>query len=505
MLVFLQFDSPALPLVERLLAAGRLPALAGLRQRGDWQSLDARATILQSATYPTLCTGIDVRRHGIYSAFLWSAAEQRARFAQTFDKPETIWERLGRAGRRSLIVDPLLAWPPREMAGVYLCGWGFEDRMVLQNRALPRSVRRDLARRFGPPPPLDDVYGTRSVATLLEWRRHLAAAPGRAADATLALLERESFDFVWVNFPAAHKAGHQFWDASSVIDEPLDAAAEQSLGRAIEEVYVAVDAAIGRIVAALPSDADLVVFSPTGMAANTSRADILPAMLDAVLAGGRRPASAAPRSPIWKLRASVPARWRSRMARALPDDLVADLTTRLYLRRAGPPPRAIAVPGENKGYIRFNLGGRERDGVVDPASVQALAAEIAEGLNTFLEPDGTRTVERVLPMSEIAGGESYSAGLPDLVVFWNDRPAAGADRVRSPRFGNIARDGVGSGRSGNHVDDAWALLLPARARPLDPGRPPRLTDLGATACALLGADLEGLSGTALLERGEREI
>src|SRR5687767_13633248 len=74
MLALLQFDAAALPVVEAMLADGRLPALANLRARGAWETLDARATVLQSATYPTLCTGVDVREHGLYSSFPWSAA-----------------------------------------------------------------------------------------------------------------------------------------------------------------------------------------------------------------------------------------------------------------------------------------------------------------------------------------------------------------------------------------------------------------------------------------------
>ena len=167
MLAVLQFDSPALPLVESLLAAGRLPALASLRARGQWTTMDARATFLQSSTYMTLCTGVDVREHGVYSAVPWSAEAQRPRFMYSFPHPPTIWERLSASGRRALVVDPTLAWAPRSINGVFLGGWQFEDRMSARAVSLPPSLRRDLARGHRRPPRLDDVYGTRSAASLL--------------------------------------------------------------------------------------------------------------------------------------------------------------------------------------------------------------------------------------------------------------------------------------------------------------------------------------------------
>jgi hypothetical protein len=157
------------------------------------------------------------------------------------------------------------------------------------------------------------------------------------------------------------------------------------------------------------------------------------------------------------------------------------------------------VPGENKGYVRVNLRGRERDGIVEPSELDALLDEITDGLLTFRDQDGTPSISRIMRTQSVAGGGSAVERLPDLVVFWGDAPKTRLTRVWSPAHGEIVRDGVGSGRSGNHVDDAWSLLLPGRSRVRDNGRPPRVTDIGATVCALLGADPVGLSGAPLLE------
>ena len=499
MLALLQFDSVSLPLLRRMLGDGRLPTLAGLARSGRWETLDAGATFLQSSTYMTLCTGVDVREHGVYSAIPWSAADQRPRFMYALPHPPTIWDRLTAAGKRSLVVDPILAWAPGSIHGVYLGGWQFEDRMVARGGSVPRSVRRGLVRRHGRAPRLDDVYGTRRVSSLFAWREHLVRAPARVADAVVDMLRGGTFDLAWINFGAAHKAGHHLWDPGAVVDEPLDDSRQRALREGIADVYAAVDQAIGRIVQALPGDADLIVFSPTGMDANTSRADLLPGMLDAVLLGPARPArEASRRSPIWALRSAIPAGWRDRLARALPDDLVADLATRLYLRRDWSRTRAIAVPGENKGYIRVNLAGRERHGIVRAEEVDELLDRIARGLLTFRDPDGSASISCVDRMTRMTSHGAAVARLPDLVVHWGEYPRSRLTSVTSPVHGEITRWGVGSGRSGNHVDDAWAVVVPGPSRPRDPGRPARITDIGATACALLGADSDGLTGSPLL-------
>lgn len=374
--------------------------------------------------------------------------------------------------------------------------------MVARGLSLPPRARGELSRRRGRPPRLDDVYGTRRASSLHRWREHLVKAPARVADVAIDLLSRESFDLVWLNFAAAHKAGHHLWDPAAVVDAPLGAADQHALRGGLAEVYQAVDEAIGRVLRALPEDTDVIVFSPTGMAANTSRADLLPGMLDAVLHGPLRAPTAvgrAAQSPIWALRAAIPTEWREWLARALPDDVVADMATRLYLRRDWGHTRAIAVPGENKGYIRINLKGREREGSVDPAEMQDLLGTIASGLLTFRDPDGSPSVSKVERMSEIAQGGASVGRLPDLVVHWGEHPAAHLAHVASPAYGQVARRGVGSGRSGNHVDDAWGILLPARSRVRAMDRLPRITDIGATACGLFNADLTGLGGTSLFE------
>ena len=500
MLALLQFDSAALPLITQMLADGRLPALADLRRRGTWMRLDAH-TLLQSAAHPTLYTGMDVRDHGLYSAFPWSSADQRAYPVQRFAKPPTIWERLTQRGRRSLVVDPYLSWAPREMAGAYLSGCHFVDRIVLPRRSVPAHVRRDLVRRHGRPPRLDDVYGRPRIASLASLRDHLVRSPDRVAGAVVDLLRRDAFDLLWLTFGAAHKAGHHLWDAASIADGAILPDDSRALRDGLESVYVAIDRAMARVIDALPQDADVIAFSPTGMGPNRSRADLLPGMLDAVLTGASGgPASArrGSRSPIWSLRARVPVRWRSWIASALPDDVAANLTTRLYLQADWPRTRAMAVPGENQGYVRLNLRGREREGCVDPAEADALLASIAEGLATFRDPDGLPSISKVERTTDLAGRPS-ARGLPDLVVTWSDREGASLSEVESPRYGAVARQGSGSGRSGNHTDDAWAIVVPGRSRQRDPGRPAGIADIGATACALLDADRAGLAGTSLLE------
>ncbi|MDX6408648.1 MAG: hypothetical protein QOE13_1719 [Gaiellaceae bacterium] len=500
MLVLLNFDSASVPLLERLMDDGRLPVVRELFRRGTRQPLETPAAYFPAGTYPTLYSGREVPDHGIYYPFLWSQSEQRVRLADHFPAPPNVWERAGDAGMRVFLVDPYEARVPGKMNGLAVAGWQFRNRVVLPGWSLPKGARRNLERTLGRSPAVEEVFGSPSLATLRRMRGHLLAAPQRVADLTRHVLAKDRFDLLWATFSAAHLAGHQFWDLSQLSRDDQDAARRGGLGETLTDVYVAADAAIGQILEDIPDDADIILFSALGMAANTSRADLLPDMLTAVLSGRRASTSQGSSSnPIWRLRAAVPTRVRAAIANGLPRQAVLDLTARLEVRAADwSQVRAFTVPSDGVGYIRLNLHGREREGVVRPSEVEALQEEIVRGLLSFTDPDGSHPIAGIERLADVAPGAASADLLPDLFVRWSDAPSAQVDRVVSATFGEIRRLGGGSGRSGNHTPDAWAVVVPGSSRARETPGTGRVVDIAATVCAAFGLDTSELAGEPLL-------
>jgi predicted AlkP superfamily phosphohydrolase/phosphomutase len=492
----LQFDAASVAVVDRMLAAGQLPVLAGLQATGGGRvDLETPAVDFAAGAFHTLYSGVEIGDHGLFYPFQFDAAEQRVRYATAFDAPPAVWELLAREGRRSLVLDPYESRPPRVWSGAHACGVGFRDRVVLPRWSRPRRI----GRIAGAGPHATEIFGRPTAGELLRLRRKLLDAPGRLARAAERLLAAERFDLAWVTFPAAHLAGHQYWDLSQLAAGPNERE-RILLEGALADVYAAVDAAMGRIIAALPEGADVIVTSAVGMDVNTSRADLLPGMLAAVLAGRPLPDGAS--GAIWRLRAGVPPRARRAVAAALPDRVALELTSRLELRGidfATTP--AFAHPADNQGYVRLNLAGRERDGIVGEAEARAVTDSIREGLASFRDPDGSPAVASVVRVAELYPGER-SERLPDLVVRWSERPATAIDRVVSDDFGEVRRSGAGSGRSGNHTaGDAWAVLAPGEGHRTAARSAARLADVAATIATRLELDAAaGMVGRSLLER-----
>jgi hypothetical protein len=126
-------------------------------------------------------------------------------------------------------------------------------------------------------------------------------------------------------------------------------------------------------------------------------------------------------------------------------------------------------------------------------------SHIAKGLLTFHNNDGSPAVRKIWRISELGYGGPYQNHLPDLVVQWNDKVVPPLMGVSSTQLGEIRSSGWGTGRTGCHTGDAWALVVPGNSKLRMPIRP-HIVDIVATVCSVLGVDREGLSGEPLLER-----
>jgi predicted AlkP superfamily phosphohydrolase/phosphomutase len=497
-----QFDAVSVPLLGRLLDEGRLPTLAELRARGRWLELETPATHFPAGAYFTLYSGVSVADHGMYHVFQWSPGQQRVRWREDFSAPLSIWERLATADKKALVVDAYESTHPRALRGVAVSGWQFVNVFSLHRWSDPGSAQSELARLFGRPRRLEEVFGTPSASGLLKLRRLLLDATDRVVEGTLHLLRRDSYDLVWVAFLASHLGGHMLWDLSQLEGERLDDRTRQTLTRALTEIYEHVDRGLGRLIAALPDGADVIVTAPSGMGENMIRVDLLPGMLEAVLTGGRGTGGNGLQSRaekfIWGLRASVPTSARAKVAAALHGTLTREITMRLSsvgVDWSKTP--AFLLPSDHFGQVRFNIRDRERDGILDPRDADDLALQLREGLSSFRDPDGEPAVESVDRTRDIVGDGKRVDLLPDLVVRWREGSAGHVDHVSSPEHGVVLRPGSGTGRSGAHLPQAWALVAPSSSTEVSRDSP-SVADIAPTVCAVLGVDGSDLPGSPLL-------
>lgn len=477
--------------IDALVSAGRMPALASLRRAGASGPLASCADLYAGGVWPNFYTGSDVPWHGIYHNKLWRAGTMRVEVpTDAWLGARPFWEAWGGRGLRACIVDvPMILGKPRPIDGVYLGGWGTHD--LISRGSWPASLWGELAGRHGAPRMPREQFGLQTADSLLRLRDDVLRAVEQSAEVARDLLARERWDFSCVVFGGVHRIGHYLTDLTQ-LGEAVPAARRDLLECALAEAYEATDHAIGRVLERVDPGTRVVAFAVHGMGPNPGWSDLVPDILQA--AERATTGRAARTGLLYAIRRRLPMHLArpvlSRLPATLADSLVSLWSSRMFDWRRT---RHFPMPMDHAAYLRVNLRGRERDGIVEEADYEGACAAL-EALFSGLRDRGGGAPIAGRPSrayAEAPSGAAHRALLPDLVVPWNG-PRAGSfaeltsDALPALRYRVPAR--LPSGRSGNHVGRGWFIAAGpgiARGRRIE-GHD--IVDLAPTVSGWLGID-----------------
>jgi predicted AlkP superfamily phosphohydrolase/phosphomutase len=508
----LGIDAGSRALIEAWAAEGVLPTIRALMARGVVGHTDSVEGFFVGSTWPSFYTGASPAEHGIHSLVQLRPGtyEFDRCYTGDFVKREPFWNHLSRAGRRVAILDVPLTGVSPDLNGIQMVEWGSHDANY-GFRAWPRGLAREVRARFGTHPLTESCDADhRTPAQFVDFTRRLVAGVRKKAALTRHYLDREDWDLFAQVFTEGHCAGHQCWHLHDRRVPAWDAATVAVTGDPLREVYVAIDDAIGAILADVDRETLVVLLVSHGMSYRVGAQFLLPDVLVRLSAAAPAPAGAGEpgrlstvlargwahtpemvRRPVRAARARLH-RWTD--ARAWPRPLPPET-------REG---RCFVVDnGLVVGGIRLNLAGREPQGRLDPAAAPEFCQQLTRDLLDIVETESGRPiVGRVLRTDELYRG-AYRHHLPDLLVEWSDARALGSAtvgtgrgatvRLASGRIGTI--EGVNRYcRSGDHRRGG---LFVAVSPALDPGRVPgvvSIMDFAPTFARLLGVELPPAAG-----------
>ncbi len=460
---------------------------------------------LVGGLWPSFYTSSGPEQFGMYHYLVWRPDQMRIeRPAPSWMPLEPFWRRLPSQGCRVVAVDVPLCYQPEPYPGVEVSGWATHE-LIQEPGSSPATLLSQIRRQFGKTPLPNETSHHLALRRCLAVRDECREAARVVGEAGVALLGRNPWDLALICFSSLHRAGHLLWDRT-VLEGRSTPQELDRFDRALGEVYEACDAAVSRLVEQAGPDATVMVFSLHGMGPNTDRTCLLGEMLARILqersnqGGSVRPARFSDR-----LRRLIPAGWRARSKELFPQWLQDRLTIHWRAPRASwATTSAFVAFCDLDGFIRINLRGREREGIVAPRDYQALCDRIASGLGTFRDGDtGELLVAGVDRGTEIFGEGPMRQHLPDLVVRWAETPAAAHRTIVSDRYGWIRWPTPGrhpAGRAGNHRRPGFLI---AAGGAFDGARLPptaRILDLAPTVLDLLGLDPpSSFQGRSLLE------
>ncbi len=448
--------------IRALWEQGKLPNLRGLADRGV-------ATTLRTAynsspvIWTTIATGVNPREHGI-TDFVVATPQGDVPISSSVRKVPALWNMLTRAKRRVAVFGWWGSWPAEQINGVVVTDRALFDlpSRVSPDSYLPRFLENLEAAKADPglfeaemEPELRDLSLSRSAERLARDGEH---------------------DLLLVYFRSPDIVSHNYWKYYE--PEAFSGVDPEGLARhkdRIPRVYEAVDQEIGRLLAAVPEDTNVLVLSDHGFhAAREEEVKVLLDM-DAVLER------------------------LGYLGRSAGSDSIDFSRTRFYTY-ATPPHRRAKL-------LRFSLAGREPGGKVrveeKAALRQALVADLAAityagGAPVFYVRDarpreveeGADFVVGVSPQGAttalIVRGERYEGAIESvnrisgthtqnthgiLIAAGPDiEPAAKLDGIRIHDIAPTLLYGLGLPVAEDFAGKAWMALFTSELRQRQPQR-----------------------------------
>ncbi len=537
--------------LESRLAAGEMPHLAALRERGTWCPLAMEPVCCAEHPWSDFVTGLEPAHLGRWTPVTFDPTTYGYVYTGA-PTHEPFWAQ----GDQAVVVafDVPSSALARDLRGVHVVDWATHEPMYPRCSS-PTGLLGDLDARFGENAAVGLEYGG-------TWNDEAWLEAYGASLVTSAALRAEVIEHVlattpdWrlavVGFSEFHQLAHHAWhgvDADSVLHQTPTATVGR---RVLAEVGAALDEAVGRLAADLGPDDVLVVFSPKGnearcdLASNTLVPELLHRLAfgepflhqpdtarwarrgrpPVVLPGGmnfvgamhasvsdhpgrrlrhrgRRAAFAAAdavaRGPVGRLR--VRRRQRPRGPWAAPDpatlapvsgDLLYDeWYVGTWYRPWWPRMSAFVLPSFSDLHVRINVAGREAEGKVAVADYEPAVDEVERVLRACTNPRTGHPL--VAEVQRPRGSDPFAeVGLPaDLVVSW----AEDTDALEHPDVGVVGP--YPAWRTGGHRARGFALLAGGGIGH-DRLDGHRLVDLPATLLDLAGIDPQRpLDGTVL--------
>jgi predicted AlkP superfamily phosphohydrolase/phosphomutase len=478
-LLILGWDSATFDVIDPLIEQGRLPALAGLMERGFRAPLHSTWPPMTDCAWTSAFTGCNPGKHGIFGSWYRAPGAYACRYFSSRDRAApALWELADEV--TFLVWNVPMTFPPQTVKGAMVAGYGAPVGSRFCN---PGSLQDALAGRWD----LDDLVDRAPYRSLDRYLEELVRGLRAQAEALVWAIRETGAECVAAVWPHVDRAQHFFWQFRGT-DHPLAAA--------VDRVYDEMDRTTAALLDAFPQ-ADVLVISDHG--AGSLHGDV---NMGAWLArnGYARYGTAA--------RSALGAAWRlppaaRRAAKRVAPGLARRAMQDTLSEGLGPFDwsQTRAFMGVN-GDLWINQQGREPQGMVPEPAAAALVDEIREGALALRDPrSGAPLFAAVHRRDDLYSGPAIDLA-PDLMVdSWSAgyRVAPGRKASDEVVIAPVPLAGVHAAWSSDHRP--LGVFVAAGAR-VASGRAEELSlyDVCPTALALLEQEIPaGLDGRAVDE------
>lgn len=417
--IVIGLDGATFRLLDPLLEAGRLPALARLIARGVRGPLRSTLPPNSAAGWTAFMTGKNPGKTGLFGFFALAPQSYRVRLnCGGHVRARTLWELVSQAGQRVAVINVPYTYPPRPVKGVLVSGM---DAPGLLQSTYPPELGAELL-AVCPTYQIEMPPVRRQREVKKQWFvEHLASYVQARWSATRYLQHKVSPHLLVSVFTAPDRVHHWVMDDVDTTHPLHDPASAQRYGHILADLYRQLDGVIGELLNTMDEQTTLLIVSDHG-ANSFYRRFLINHWLHsqgwlALVRGARL-------TPVQQVmrylrRRSRLYRLAQQLTRTVPffqnppfHDRSVGLSWRLQIINWSRT-QAFYVNGLG---IRLNLRGREPQGIVPPGDYEAVREQLIQDLRAVRDPaSGARVYAAVHRREDVYHGP-YLVHAADIIL-----------------------------------------------------------------------------------------
>jgi predicted AlkP superfamily phosphohydrolase/phosphomutase len=414
-------DGATSAIIDTMLAKGKLGNIKGLIERGTYGLLQSTQPPLSPTAWTSFMTGVDPSRHGIYD-FLKSRFEDYKVefFNSTYIQAESFWKIAGQEGKKSIVIDVPMTFPPEEINGIIIAGDLSAPRRP-GTYTFPHDIQEELERNMGGYS-FGGTLGTDISSQPDKYIKMCKSEIQNRFETAKYLMSNYDWDLSVLVITATDKIQHSFWKYIDKNHPQYSSKEAEKYSQTIFDVYEQADEILGKIISLMRQDVTTIIVSDHGFGPlyKTFRLNEWLARYDYLKKH---------RGYHKKIKRSIN---RDRFKRIV--NHLSGLCKLSSLRKFKEMKSSMSsldlMPEVNwnktraysagaSGNIYINLKGRQQSGIVEPGSeYESLRNKLIHSLINIVDPEtGQKIFQNVQKREDVYSGP-FLQDIPDILLSW---------------------------------------------------------------------------------------